>query len=56
MMLIASVSGSVYMLARRKKDGESREIPFGPFLAVGFLVAMFAGSRLIEAYLKLLLS
>lgn len=56
MMLIASVSGSVYMLIRRKADGESREIPFGPFLSVGFLIAMFAGSFLIDAYLKLLLS
>lgn len=56
MMLIASVSGSVYMLIRRKRDGESREIPFGPFLAVGFLAALFAGSALITAYLKLLLS
>lgn len=53
MMLVASVSGSVWMLMRRRRDGESRETPFGPFLAVGFLAAMFAGSRLITLYLSL---
>lgn len=56
MMLIASVSASVVMLVRRKKTGESRETPFGPFLTVGFLIAMFAGSTVIRAYLSLLLS
>ena len=53
MMLVASVSGSVWMLMRRRRDGESRETPFGPFLAVGFFAAMFAGSRLITLYLSL---
>lgn len=31
---------------------ESRTIPFGPFLAIGAIVAMFAGDAIISAYLK----
>jgi prepilin signal peptidase PulO-like enzyme (type II secretory pathway) len=29
-------------------------IPFGPFLALGGIVALFAGDRLLDAYLQLL--
>ena len=30
------------------------KIPFGPFLALGAVVALFAGSALLDAYLGLL--
>lgn len=53
MMLLSSVIGSVVMLALRKKNGESREIPFGPFLAGGFTVAMFFGDAILTWYLSL---
>ena len=32
------------------------EIPFGPFLALGGVVALFAGETLLDAYLGLLLT
>lgn len=53
MVLIASVSGSILMLWRRYRTGEREEIAFGPFLAVGFLIALYAGSTVIGAYLAL---
>ncbi len=31
---------------------ETRTIPFGPFLALGTVIAMFAGDAIISAYLK----
>lgn len=53
MVLIASVSGSIFMLWRRYRTGKREEIAFGPFLAVGFLIALYAGSTVIDAYLTL---
>lgn len=50
MMLIASLTGSVYMLFRKRKDGESKEIPFGPFLSSGLVIAMLFGSKIIGWY------
>lgn len=50
MMLISSVSASVYMLIKKKQNGESREIPFAPFLTVGLVVALLAGGTIIKAY------
>ena len=54
MLLISSISASVYMLIRRKKDGESREIPFAPFLTSGLVVAMILGNMIIKVYLSLI--
>ena len=54
MLLISSISASVYMLIRRKKDGESREIPFAPFLTSGLVVAMMLGNMIIKVYLSLI--
>ena len=54
MLLISSISASVYMLIRRKKDGESREIPFAPFLTSGLVVAMLFGNMIIKVYLSLI--
>lgn len=52
MLLIASVGGSLFLLIRRRRETR-RELPFAPFLTVGFLVALFAGDWLIPAYLSL---
>lgn len=54
MLLISSISASVYMLFRRKKDCESKEIPFAPFLTAGLVTAMLCGSAVISAYMSLL--
>lgn len=52
MLLVASVGGSLILLIGRRKKARG-EFPFAPFLTVGFLVALFAGDRLISAYLSL---
>ena len=44
----------VALMAVRRGDGKTA-IPFGPFLAAGAVVALFAGRPLIEAYLNLAL-
>ncbi len=56
-MLIASVIGAVVMTAlnRMQKESEQKEHPFGPYLAVGTLVAMLAGDAIIGWYMDLLL-
>ncbi len=47
---LGSVIGLILMIAQ-KKDRKS-QIPFGPFLAIGTLVAIFYGEDLISLYLS----
>jgi leader peptidase (prepilin peptidase)/N-methyltransferase len=49
-MLAALVPGIV-ILVRHGKAGRKMGIPFGPFLALGSVVALFAGPWLLDAYL-----
>ena len=55
-LVIASVSASIILLIVRKirNDEEGHEYPFGPFIAVGSLVAMYFGAPLIDWYVGLL--
>lgn len=55
MMLIASLSASAAMLILRKKNRASEEIPFGPFLTTGLVIALLAGDYIIKWYLELLI-
>lgn len=53
-LLIALLAGSVVgiaMIARHGAAARKRAIPFGPFLALGGVVALFAGDELIDWYL-----
>jgi leader peptidase (prepilin peptidase)/N-methyltransferase len=52
-MLAAMIPG-LYLLARHGKAGRKMGIPFGPFLALGSVVALFWGHDLVEAYFSLL--
>ena len=52
-MLIALVP-SVILLARHGAKARKMGFPFGPFLALGAILALFWGDRLLEAYLNLL--
>ena len=45
---------SVVLLARHGSAARKMGIPFGPFLALGGVVALFAGQTLLDAYLGLL--
>ena len=42
------------LLVRHGQAGRKMEIPFGPFLALGGLVGLFAGESILDAYLRLL--
>jgi leader peptidase (prepilin peptidase)/N-methyltransferase len=54
--LIAAVTGAAYALIQMKRGKLDRKsfMPFGPFLAVGIMVALLFGTQLIEGYLSLL--
>jgi leader peptidase (prepilin peptidase)/N-methyltransferase len=49
-MLVALLP-AVFLLARHGSAGRKMAIPFGPFLALGGIVALFAGDRLLDLYL-----
>jgi leader peptidase (prepilin peptidase) / N-methyltransferase len=56
-MMIGMVSAlvpSVVLFARHGSAARKMKIPFGPFLAFGGVVALFAGRALLGAYLGLL--
>jgi leader peptidase (prepilin peptidase) / N-methyltransferase len=50
-MVIALVP-SIVLLARHGAAARKMGIPFGPFLALGAVVALFWGDRLLDAYLS----
>jgi leader peptidase (prepilin peptidase)/N-methyltransferase len=54
-MFIALIAGTVVgigVMARKGvRDGRKTKVPFGPFLAFGSIVALFAGDALINVYL-----
>ena len=52
-MLAALVPG-LYLLARHGQKARKMAIPFAPFLALGSIVALFAGHSLLDAYLGIL--
>lgn len=55
MMLIASIVASVVMtVIRFKNNGESKEVPFGPFLTVAFAIVLFVGNFVLDWYLGIL--
>jgi leader peptidase (prepilin peptidase) / N-methyltransferase len=55
-MLVALVAGSVVGAAvialKGSKEGRKTAIPFGPFLALGGLVGLFAGDPIVDWYLR----
>lgn len=57
-LLISSFLGSLIggaALLLSKDVKQTRIIPFGPFLALGAVIAMFLGDSIISAYLKMFL-
>ena len=52
--MIAALLPSAVLFARHGVAARKMKIPFGPFLAVGSVVALFAGHTLLDAYLSLL--
>ena len=52
--MILALVPSVVLLARHGAAARKMGIPFGPFLAIGSVIALFWGDRLLDAYLSLL--
>ncbi len=51
--LLMALVPAVFLLARDGSAARKTKIPFGPFLALGSLVALFAGDELLSRYLDL---
>jgi leader peptidase (prepilin peptidase) / N-methyltransferase len=49
--MFAALVPSVFLLARHGSAARKMGIPFAPFLALGAIVALFAGQPLLDAYL-----
>jgi leader peptidase (prepilin peptidase)/N-methyltransferase len=52
--MVAALVPGVYLFARHGRAARKMGIPFAPFLALGAIVALFAGEALLDAYLGLL--
>jgi leader peptidase (prepilin peptidase) / N-methyltransferase len=52
--MIAALVPAVVLLIRHGSAARKMGIPFGPFLAFGGVVALFAGDSILDAYLGLL--
>jgi leader peptidase (prepilin peptidase)/N-methyltransferase len=52
--MISALLPSLVLFARHGSKARKMAIPFAPFLALGGLVALFAGQPLLHAYLALL--
>ena len=52
-MLAALVPG-IYLLAKHGQKARKMGLPFGPFLALGSVVALFWGHAILDAYLRLM--
>jgi leader peptidase (prepilin peptidase)/N-methyltransferase len=52
-MVVALLPG-VYLLVRHGQAARKMAIPFAPFLALGSIVALFAGEWVLDTYLNLL--
>jgi leader peptidase (prepilin peptidase) / N-methyltransferase len=52
-VLLGTVVGAVVMARIGVEKGRKTAVPFGPFLAIGGLVALFAGPSIIHWYLHL---
>jgi leader peptidase (prepilin peptidase) / N-methyltransferase len=51
--MVAALVPSIVLLARHGSKARKMAIPFAPFLALGSVVALFAGGALVHAYLSL---
>jgi leader peptidase (prepilin peptidase)/N-methyltransferase len=49
--MLAALVPSVILLVRHGRSARKMKIPFGPFLALGGIVALFAGESILDAYL-----
>ena len=50
--MLAALVPSVVLIAKHGKAGRKMTIPFGPFLALGGVLALFAGNPILDWYLR----
>jgi leader peptidase (prepilin peptidase)/N-methyltransferase len=51
--LLTGVLAGIVVIARKgAREGRKTAVPFGPFLAVGAIVAVYAGGPLVDAYVN----
>jgi leader peptidase (prepilin peptidase)/N-methyltransferase len=50
--MLSALVPSIVLIAKYGKAGRKMTIPFGPFLALGGVVALFVGSPILDWYLK----
>jgi leader peptidase (prepilin peptidase)/N-methyltransferase len=51
-LVSGAVAGAVIIAEKGAQEGRKTAVPFGPFLALGALVAVFAGQPLIDLYVN----
>jgi leader peptidase (prepilin peptidase)/N-methyltransferase len=49
-LILGVVVGAAVIAMKGMSEGRRAKIPFGPFLAVGALIAFFAGDALVDSY------
>jgi leader peptidase (prepilin peptidase)/N-methyltransferase len=49
-LLLGVVAGAAIIAHKGAKEGRKTAVPFGPFLALGAVAALFAGDALVDAY------
>jgi leader peptidase (prepilin peptidase)/N-methyltransferase len=52
--MFAALVPGIYLLVRHGQAARKMGIPFAPFLALGSIVALFAGDSILDAYIGLL--
>jgi leader peptidase (prepilin peptidase) / N-methyltransferase len=50
-LISGTVVGTLIMARKGVKAGRKTKVPFGPFLALGGVVALFVGDAMVDAYL-----
>lgn len=51
-LLAGVLAGAAVIASKGARAGRKTAVPFGPFLALGALVSVFAGEDIVEAYVK----